>query len=269
MDDLGITFVGHASVLIRINGSWTLTDPVFSERVSVIRRQSRPGLGLADLPRLAAILVSHAHYDHLDLPTLRRLDPEVPLILPARAKAVARSLGPRRRLTELRHWQSMELGEARVTAVPASHFSGRWLVDTPLRPANGYVLEGPGGTVYFAGDTASDNPFGEIGRRFRLDVSLLPIGAYRPRWIMRWSHLSPAEALDAFESLEARFLIPIHWGAFRLSLEPLGEPVRQLLTLAERRGLRDRVILLHPGQTWNSGREPGRAALRGLAPGTG
>jgi L-ascorbate metabolism protein UlaG (beta-lactamase superfamily) len=247
-----ITFVGHATVLIEINGQRVLTDPNLSEQVWGLRRKARPGVDIPALPELAAILISHAHYDHFDLPTLRRLDPAVPLILPRRTRGVAGRL-PGRRLVELRHGEVWEQGTLRVTAVPARHFGGRWLVDSPLRPANGYVIEGPAGTAYFAGDTASPNPFAEIGRRFRLDAALLPIGAYRPAWVMRWSHLSPSQALEAFQTLNARVMIPIHWGSFRLSLEPMDEPVRRLRKLAEQAGLLDRIVVLNPGQSWSQG----------------
>jgi L-ascorbate metabolism protein UlaG (beta-lactamase superfamily) len=250
MDQVNITFVGHATALIGIGGQWLLTDPNFSDRIWGLRRKARPGLEISALPELAAVLVSHAHYDHFDLRSLRQLDPGVPLILPRRTRGVAGTL-PGRRLVELRHGEGWEQGALKVTAVPARHFGGRWLVDSPLRPANGYVIAGPTGTVYFAGDTAGANPFAEIGRRFRLDVALLPIGAYRPSWVMRWSHLSPAQALHAFRALKARVMIPIHWGTFRLSLEPMDEPVRRLQALAGQAGLLDRIVVLGPGESWS------------------
>jgi len=247
---LRITFVGHATVLIEDGTNRFLTDPVFTSHIAGQKRRCKPGISVSELPPLDAILLSHAHYDHFDLPTLRQLNPETPLILPPRMKGVAAFLG-QRRLCELRHWEVWESGNLRVTAVPARHLSGRWLVDTPFRPSNGYVIEGLTGAVYFAGDTAWHNPFADIGKRFSVDVALLPVGAYRPRWIMRWSHLSPSEALDAFDTLKARLLIPIHWGTFRLSLEPLDEPIRRLRKLAARNGLRDRLVVLDPGESWS------------------
>ncbi len=250
-----ITFVGHATVLIELDGRHFLTDPVFSDRVQVLRRRDKAGMKVEDLPELNAVLVSHAHFDHYDLPSLKRIDPLVPLLLPQRTRGFGRPLG-KRRFIELKHWERWGDGGVNVHAVPAHHFGGRWLVDSWFRPANGYVIQGPGRTVYFAGDTARFNAFDEIGKRYPIDVALIPIGAYRPGWIMRWSHLDPRTALDCFEQLGAEFMIPIHWGAFQLSLEPLDEPVRWLWELVEKKGLQDRVIHLNPGESWTLDARP-------------
>ncbi len=141
-----------------------------------------------------------------------------------------------------------------MTAVPAAHGGGRWLVDSPFRRANGYVIRGAAGTIYFAGDTARRNPFRRIGQRFPVDAALLPVGAYRPAWLMRWVHMSPESALEAFEELGARWMIPIHWGTFRLSLEPLEEPLERLRDLAGKKGLSGRIVILRPGESWCSDR---------------
>jgi len=231
-----------------------LTDPIWSERASPVgfagpKRFAPTPIPLEELPPLDAILISHAHYDHLDLPTLRSLPGGVPILLPVRTAGLAGSLGERPRI-ELGRWEHAELQGARVTAVPADHYGGRILLDSLLRPANGYVIERNGISVYFAGDTGSSNDFREIGARFDLDLALLPIGAYRPRWIMKWVHLNPPEALEAFRELKARTMIPIHRGTFRLSLDPMDEPVRWLAAVAESKGLADRVIVLQPGETW-------------------
>jgi len=259
---LAVTYVGHATALLELAGRFFLTDPVFGDRIPAVKREAEPGLDLAALPALSAVLVSHAHYDHMDLPTLGRLPPEAPILLPAGTRGLVRSLGARR-VVEMRTWKGWELPGARITAVPANHYGGRILLDSFRRPALGYVIESGGNAVYFAGDTGPANRFEEIGGRFRLDLALLPIGAYRPRWIMRWSHQNPSEALDAFQSLAADFMIPIHWGTFRLSAEPMDEPVRWLRRAAAERGVSERVIVLEPGQTWvlpgtREEAEPGR-----------
>lgn len=248
-----ITFVGHATVLIELGGRHFLTDPVFSDRVKVLSRRSKPGLRFRELPTLSAVLVSHAHYDHFDLPTLRQIDPHVPLLLPSRTRTFGRSLGSRT-FVEMNHGEAWGEGGVNIHAVPARHFGGRWLLDSVVRPANGYVIQASGGTVYFAGDTARFNDFEDIGRRYTIDVALLPIGAYKPAWIMRWSHLDPRTAVEAFERLNAAYMIPIHWGTFRLSLESLEEPVRCLRELVEAKGLQDRVIVLNPGESWSLNR---------------
>ena len=227
---MNITFVGHSTVLVRIGGKYFLTDPVFSPRIRVLKRQSKVGIEMSELPGLAAVLVSHAHYDHFDVPTLKRIDSATPLVLPHRTKGFARTLG-KRELVELKHWEQWQTDSVKVSAVPAYHFGGRWLIDSVYRPPNGYVIEHKGQTVYFAGDTARFNGFEAIGKRYSIDVALLPIGAYRPGWIMRRSHLNPSTAIEAFKRLRARYMIPIHWGAFNLSMEPLDEPVQWLKEL--------------------------------------
>lgn len=245
----GVTFVGHATVLVEMRGRFFLTDPVFSSRIPGVKREVPPGLDLEALPPLTAVLISHAHFDHLDLPTLERLPPDVPLLLPSGTRGLVGSL-PGRRVVEMETWRYWEVPGARVTAVPADHFGGRIMLDSFMRDAVGYVIESGGLAVYFAGDTGPANPFGRIGERFDLDVALLPIGAYRPRWIMRWSHQNPPESLDAFQALGADYMVPIHWGTFKLSLEDLDEPVRWLERAASERGVADRVIVLQPGQSW-------------------
>lgn len=245
---LNITFVGHATVLVQIGGKHFLTDPVFSDRIRVLSRQSRAGLQVSELPELDGVLVSHAHYDHFDVPSLRKIGSRTPLVLPYRTKRFARTLGERE-LIELKHGEQWSTDGATIRAVPAFHFGGRWLIDSVVRPPNGYVIEHQGKTVYFAGDTARFNDFEEIGRRHAIDVALLPIGAYRPGWIMRWSHLNPATAVRAFEKLGAGFMIPIHWGAFNLSMEPLDEPVQWLKRLVAETPLSEKVIFLNPGES--------------------
>jgi L-ascorbate metabolism protein UlaG (beta-lactamase superfamily) len=247
---LKVTFIGHATLLIELNGCAFLTDPVFSPRIPGLKRERPPGVGVSDLPPLTAVLISHAHYDHLDVPTLEQLPVDVPIVLPPRTRGLAGPMGGRRCI-ELGKWKQWESRETKITAVPADHYGGRMMVDSPFRPANGYVIESDGMAVYFAGDTGRGNPFDRIGERFDLDLALLPIGAYRPKWIMRWFHLNPPEALDALRALGADFMIPMHWGTFKLSLEPMDEPAQWVKKAAAEQGLEERVIVLEPGESWS------------------
>lgn len=248
--ELRVTAVGHSTVLLEGDGAAVLTDPVLRDRVALLKRKSPPGLAPADLPPLSAAVVSHGHYDHLDVPSLALLPPEVPLVTPPRATALVPGLAGRR-IIPLAHWESVTAGGAEIISVPARHFGGRYLVDSAFRPAAGYVIRLGGATVYFAGDTAWQGAFKEIGRRFRPDVALLPIGAYRPQWFMRYSHIGPADAVRAFLDLNARYFIPIHFGAYKLSLEPVEEPPRRLLEFVQKAGIEGRVALLAPGQSWS------------------
>jgi len=247
---LAITFIGHSTVLIDMGGVKVLTDPVFSNRIAIInKRHQRPGMTIDQLPPLDAVIISHAHYDHFDYPTLKQIDAGQPVIFPQRTTCFNRSL-KKRHVVELDHWQTWQNNTLKITAVPAKHFNGRYIIDGLFRISAGYVLEYNQYAVYFAGDTAYSEFFNEIGNRFNLDVAILPIGSYRPSLIMRWNHLQPEEAVKAFEETGADYLMPIHWGTFRLALEPLHEPLARLDQIIAKKGIKDRVIIRQPGEAW-------------------
>ena len=248
MHTLRATYIGHASVLIELDGQAVLTDPVFSHRISLLQRQSPPGMRLEDLPPLSAIVISHIHYDHLNMDSIRRMEPDIPMLMPRRTRDV--TWRPGRPVTEIGHWETWSAEGMVITAVPAFHFGGRWMVDGFFRTCNGYIFQKDGRTVYFAGDTARFNDFKAIGERFDIDLALIPIGAYRPDWIMRWNHIGPGGAIRAFKALGAKYMIPIHWGAFILSMEPFHEPPLRLMDIAEKQKLTDRIIVLAPGESW-------------------
>jgi L-ascorbate metabolism protein UlaG (beta-lactamase superfamily) len=238
-DRIAVTFIGHSSFLIQIGGRCVLVDPIWSERCSPVafagpRRARRPGQRLEALPAVDLLLVSHNHYDHLDLPTLRK-------VWKRWAPPTATGLGNARHLTkadirdavELDWWQSVELAGARVTYVPAQHFSARTLRDRNRSLWGGFVIEAAGAVVYFAGDSGYSPYFAQIGRRFsRIDLALLPIGAYEPRWFMRQHHVDPEEAVRAHRDLGARRSLGMHFGTFQLTDEAIDAP---LLGLARAR----------------------------------
>jgi L-ascorbate metabolism protein UlaG (beta-lactamase superfamily) len=231
-----VTFVGHSTALLQTAGMNVLTDPVWSERASPVawagpRRHRPPGLRFEDLPPIDLVLISHNHYDHLDLPTLRRLARE-------HAPRFVAGLGVGRLLTdvgvgpvlEMDWWQQAAgPGDLTVSCVPARHFSGRGLRDRNASLWCGYVLHGPGGLVYFAGDTGFGGHFEEIARRLGAPrLALLPIGAYLPQWFMGPVHLSPPEALRAHRILGARTSVGLHFGTFRIADDADGQAVAVL-----------------------------------------
>ena len=224
-----LTWIGHASFLISFGGHHVLLDPVFSKRIAtVVKRHCPAGLEPSQLPPLSAVLVSHCHYDHLDLPSIRALAPAVPVVVPLGLASMLRGCG-RERVIELDWWESIDLEDARVTLVPSRHWSRRGLFDTNRSLWGGYVVETPTGSIYHAGDSAWFDGFATIGERFtNLLAALLPIGAYDPGWFMEKHHLNPEQAGEAFLALGARHLVPMHWGTFRLTDEPLSEPIERI-----------------------------------------
>lgn len=246
-----ITWIGHASFLVSLGGVKVAVDPLWSERISgVVRRRTPPGVALEAATPVDAVLISHNHRDHLDAPTLRRLAPGAVAIAPLGHDRLLRNLGFSR-VVELDWWQTHEEGALAVTLVPARHWSMRHPWDRNAMLWGGFVLRGPEGALYHSGDTALFDGFSEIGRRAGpLDLALLPIGAYEPRWFMEPQHLNPEEAVEAFLRLGARAMVPMHWGTFRLTDEPMGEPPRRLLAAWRARGLsEERLWMLAVGET--------------------
>ncbi|MES1208962.1 MAG: MBL fold metallo-hydrolase, partial [Pseudomonadota bacterium] len=216
-----LTWLGHASWLVQLGGLSLLIDPVLGASITgVIKRNGRPPLPPEQLPPIAAQLVSHNHYDHMDLPTLRAVGAPV-----VAGIGNGRSIGGHPTVTELGWWDSADVGGVTVTFVPSQHWSRRAL-EAPNRALwGGFVVESAGTRIYHSGDTAYFDGFQEIGRRFpRLDAALLPIGAYDPAWFMSKQHMNPDEALRAHADLGARRVIAMHWGTFKLTDEPLDEP---------------------------------------------
>jgi L-ascorbate metabolism protein UlaG (beta-lactamase superfamily) len=241
-DEVAATFVNHDTFLLRGAGLGVLTDPVWSERASPLRwagprRVRTPALPFDRLPTVQVVLVSHNHYDHMDLPTLRRLrerfDPLFVTSLGNRACLRRRGLD---RVEELDWWQSLPAGELEVTLTPARHFSARGLFDRDRTLWGGFLLRFGPVTVYFASDSGYGPHFAEIRRRAGpIDLALLPIGAYEPRWFMARAHINPAEAVQAHLDLNPRLSVAMHFGTFQLTDEPIDEPVRALqVALAER-----------------------------------
>ena len=256
-DQLGISWIGHSSFLVQLCGRNLLIDPVFTRALILLRRQRRPGLRIQDLPPIDAVLLTHAHMDHLSVGSLRRVmrhtrrltghAPEV--VVPQGVGDLVDRLGFRR-TTELSWWQSARLGDSdiEVTLTPAKHWGARLFQDTH-RLYGGYVLRAGQLSVYHAGDTAYFDGFREIGQRLAPQVAMLPIGAYFPD-SYRAVHTSPEDALKAYLDLRtARTFIPMHYGTFPLGREPMHEPPVRLLAAAAKAGVADQVRLPAEGET--------------------
>lgn len=231
-----VTFINHSTTLIQFDDINILTDPVWSERVSPVelvgpRRHRAAGIRFDDLPPIDAVLVSHNHYDHLDITTLLRLvvrdHPRIVTPLGNGALMARQGIFG---ATELDWWAGGLLAhDLRVTCVPAQHFSSRGLSDRNANLWGGFVVSGSAGNLYFAGDTGWGPHFTEIGSRFApIRAALLPIGAYLPRWFMKPQHIDPADAVKAHAALGASTSIAIHFGTFALGDDGLEEPVREL-----------------------------------------
>ena len=262
VDRLTITMVGHATVLIQLAGCNLLVDPVWSERASPLRwagprRVNDPGIAFEDLPPIDAVLITHNHYDHFDIATLRRLwSAHRPLfIAPLGNDALlAKAIGANR--IETVDWEDTIAisDDVRITAVPAHHWSARALGDRRMALWCGFVIQSPAGLVYNAGDTAYGDGriFFDIVRRFGPpDVAILPIGAYEPRWFMKHQHANPDEAVRIMTACEARQGLGVHWGTFQLTNEARLAPKEALAVALHRHEIvPDRFFALEPGDVW-------------------
>ena len=252
--ELGVTFIGHSSFFLQIAGTNILVDPNFARWIFVLKRLRRPGLRLRDLPPIDAVLVSHAHFDHLHRPSLRAIarltrwhsGKRPMIIVPRQVRDLVSDLGygP---IVELEWWEQLRLGHLEITNVPARHWGARMVRDMH-RGYGGYVLKAGDHSLYHAGDTAYFDGFREIGERLGPEVALLPIGAYHPA-SYRSVHTSPEDAVQAFVDLGARCMVPMHYGTFRLSHEPVEEPLQRLKLEAKRRRIEKRICVLEEGVT--------------------
>lgn len=236
-----VTWIGHSTFLVQMGGVRFLTDPTWSDTASPIalgpRRFVEPGLPLERIGRIDFVVISHNHYDHMDVDTLAALaERGTTFLVPLanRATLAKHGIGP---VVELDWWQSVRVGDALVHCVPARHWSRRGLTDTDRALWSGWTVAVDGRTFYFAGDTGAFPGFGEIARRLGpIDLAALPIGAYEPREMMEPAHLTPEEAIDAAGVLGARRTVAMHFGTFDLTDEPIDEPPQRFAAASRRAG---------------------------------
>jgi N-acyl-phosphatidylethanolamine-hydrolysing phospholipase D len=250
-----VTWIGHSSFFLRLGSRSILLDPVFSEYcapfpVRRLKRRAPPGLSWESVARPDLVLITHNHYDHLDLPTIRRLPAETQFIVPRGLADWFHKCG-RKNVLELGWWDFADLGGLRIRSVPAQHFSSRTLWDRNRTLWCGWVLESANKTVYYAGDTGYCPVFREIGDRFGpMDLSLIPIGSYAPRWFMRPVHINPDEAVQIHIDVRSKLSVACHWGTFCLTDEPMDEPPKLLAqALSAARIPRESFRVLAIGET--------------------
>jgi len=247
--ELGVTFIGHASFFVQMGGENVVIDPNFARWLFVLKRLRQPGIKIHDLPPIDVVLITHAHFDHLHRPSLRAIVQHTKrwrgsaptVVVPEHVFDLVSDLGFRD-VVELNWWGSYRHRNVTITHVPSRHWGARVLRDAH-RGYGGYVLRDGKHSVYHAGDTAYFTGFREIGMRLAPQLALLPIGAYNPP-SFRNVHTSPADATRAFLDLNSRWMVPMHYGTFRLSHEPMDEPLRLLDQEARQAGIEERVLVL-------------------------
>jgi L-ascorbate metabolism protein UlaG (beta-lactamase superfamily) len=244
-----ITWIGHSTFLVQLAGINMLTDPVWARRMGLEKRLSEPGISIIDLPDIDLVLISHAHYDHLDFPSLKQLPGDPIYLVPAGLTSLMRRKGIRK-VSEFQWWEEERIKQVRFTFVPAQHWVKRTLWDTNTSHWGGWVIQKEQGeSIYFAGDSGYFRGFQAIGEKFSIDYALLPIGAYEPEWFMSAQHVTPEEAIQAFLDVKAKMFIPMHYGAYRLADDTPKEALDRLLAEWKRLKLpEDRLRLLKLGE---------------------
>jgi len=256
-DQANINFINHSTFLIQIEKVNILTDPVFSERVSPVsfagpKRVHPPGIDIEKLPKIDVVLISHNHYDHLDLNSLKKLEEQHSPVFfcPLGDKELLISSGLKK-VIELDWWEVAQFNNIDIFFVPAQHWSGRGLFDRFKSLWGGYIIKSNKKNIYFAGDTGYSQHFKDIQNKFEtINLALLPIGAYSPRWFMQGSHMDPEEAVWAHIDLNSKQSLGMHFGTFQLTDEPINEPSEKLLfNLRHQKINKKEFFTLKPGES--------------------
>jgi L-ascorbate metabolism protein UlaG (beta-lactamase superfamily) len=253
MKDHSITFVGHSTLFINIKGFKILTDPIWARWFFLIPRIRKAGIDIRILEdEVDLILISHAHSDHLNKKTLKKMPCETQVATHTKNRRYVEK-SKLYNISGFDYWQKKEFsnGNVKITLVPASH--SKTCPWSPLGKPGGFVIESSECNIYFAGDTSFDeNIFKEVAKKFKIDFLLMPIGSYSPRWLLKNQHTSPEEALKALEIIGAKKMIPIHWGSFLLSFyETPQTPIKNLKRRIAGTSLEDKVMILKNGETFS------------------
>ncbi len=253
LNDVNITFVNHSTFLIQINGYNILTDPVWSERVSPVsfagpKRVHPPGVTIEELPKIDIVLISHNHYDHLDIESIKKLEKKFSpaFFVPLGDKELLKSAGVQK-VFDLDWWNKVNFNNIDISFVPTQHWSARGIFDRFDSLWGGYVVAWNGHKIFFGGDTGYSKHFKSINSKFGpMDISLIPIGAYAPRWFMQTMHMDPEEAIWAHKDLKSRYSIGMHYGTFQLTNESIDEPKTKLGMHLKKEGISPETFLLLP-----------------------
>ena len=241
---LGLTWIGHASFLIQTPRHNILVDPNWANWLIVIRRLKRAGLAIHDLPNIDLVLITHAHFDHLNRRTLRAIAEQQPIVVPSGVANLVHDLGFER-VHEMNWWDEWAHDNLKITFTPAKHWGARVLHDHH-RGYGGFVIEFEGRQIYHCGDSAYFPGFGEIGKRLAPEIALLPIGAYEPP-SFRDVHMGPEQAVRAFQELKSKTFVPMHFGTYRMSYEPMHEPAQRLMRAGTEAGVLSQIRFLVEG----------------------
>ena len=250
--DDSVTYLGHATLWIRVNGQNIITDPVFGDIVFFIDRYAPFPLQPEELPPMQVVLISHNHYDHLDKDSVRKIGTGPLYLTPLGYREWFESVLPGAKVIELDWFQKYSHRGVTYRLLPVQHWTKRTPWDTNKRLWGSWLVEAPGRKVYFAGDSGYFPGFAEYGRKFGpIDAALLPIGAYEPRWFMSVYHMDPDEAIKAFRELRAEVFIPQQWGVFDLTDEPMDLPAKDYRKAATKAGLTEQQTPILPhGSTY-------------------
>jgi L-ascorbate metabolism protein UlaG (beta-lactamase superfamily) len=244
--ETGVTWLGHAGFLLQVGGKNILVDPVWALWLGPIKRVSHPSLVARSLPYIDLVLITHAHFDHLHLPSLRSIAAGQPIIVPEGVGSIVKNCAFSR-VIEMHYWQTLRVDTLDITFTPTKHWGARFIHDT-YRKFGGYLIteRKSGHTIFHCGDSSLFDGFEDIAKRSPIDIALMPIGAYEPP-SGRPVHMNPEEALEAADMLSARHIVPMHYGTFPISGEPIHEPVQRFRTKAD-------ISLDHTVHVLNEGR---------------